>query len=415
MTTELKLPEFAESMTSATVTMWLKQPGDRVSAGDAIVEVDTDKTTVEIEAPVSGVLREVVVGAGTDVEVGAVLAVIDDDEVEGDVAVEISPEVETTAADEAPAEVVEPVSQLIISAEPVAQSPAVQPPDPEPPISSNVGADVIPEVDATPLARNMAAAAGLDLAGVAGSGQSGRIEKRDVDRALSRKAKLPAYTESSLSTMRRVTAKRMAESKRTIPHFYLSAECDMTDIVDRRRRHNAQENHVTITAVVVRAAALALQKVPAANAVWHGDRVRMYAASNVAVAVNTSGGLVAPVIRDANQKRLDAISSELRELSERARDGRLNPDEYTGGTFTISNLGMFEVTSLYAIVNPPQSCILGVGAVTSRPVVRDGSIEIGQLATLTLSADHRVIDGAIGGELLKEIRRLIESPASLFD
>ena len=406
MATELKLPELAESMTSAAITAWLKEPGDRVSAGDAIVEVDTDKTTIEIEAPVSGVLREIVVPAGTEeVEVGAVLAVIDDDAAAG------------AGADEVVASPAPPEA----SAEVDMTSPAAVPPPaaslpesvPAPPLDSAV------DVDATPLARKMAAAAGLDLRRVTGSGQAGRIVKSDIDRALGRKTQAEAdptpYTEPSLSAMRRVTARRMTESKRTVPHFYLSAECDMTDVIDRRRQHNEQGHHVTITDIVVRAAALALQEVPAANAAWHDEGVRMYSASHVAVAVNTPGGLVAPVIRSADKKRLGAISSELRALSERARGGQLSPDEYAGGTFTISNLGMFKVTSLYAIVNPPQSCILGVGAVTSRPVARDDAVTIGQIATLTLSADHRVLDGATGGELLWAIRRQLESPAPLFD
>ena len=410
MATELKLPELAESMTSAAITAWLKQPGDRVAAGDPIVEVDTDKTTVEIEAPVSGVLREIVVAVGTEeVEVGAVLAVIEEDEDEDASAADVS-----TAVESQP------------DVEPAARTPKVPPRDPdtpnpdrrldvaaEPEVSSEV------DVDVTPLARKMAAAARLDLTRVTGSGQTGRIEKSDVDRALGLTTQTEAaptsYTVPPLSAIRRVTAKRMVESKRTVPHFYLSAECDMTDVVDRRRGHHAEGHHVTITDIVVRAAALALQQVPAANAAWHDEGVRMFSASHAAVAVNTPGGLVAPVIRDADQKRLGAISSELRALSERARNGQLSPDEYAGGTFTISNLGMFEVTSLYAIVNPPQSCILGVGAVTSRPVVRDGAVTIGQVATLTLSADHRVLDGATGSQLLREIRRRLESPPPLFD
>ncbi len=407
MATELKLPELAESMTSAAVTAWLKQPGDHVSAGDAIVEVDTDKTTVEIEAPVSGVLREIVVAAGTeDVEVGAVLAVID--EREGETA-------QGTASSE-----VESATPVETIAAPVVSSPATLPRPPAVTSQSDGASEpeVAINVEVTPLARKMAAAAGLDLTRVTGSGQAGRIEKPDVDRALGRKIESDAATTRlmapPLSAMRRITAKRMAESKRTVPHFYLSAECDMAEVVDRRRRHNEQGPRITITDVVVRAVALALQRVPSANAIWQDDRVRTSPASHVAVAVNTPNGLVAPVIRDADQKSLAAISSELRALSERARDGQLNPDEYAGGTFTISNLGMFEVTSLYAIVNPPQSCILGVGAVTSRPVVHDGAIEVGQTATLTLSADHRVLDGAAGGEFLRAVRRLLESPESLF-
>ena len=407
MATELKLPELAESMTSAAVTAWLKKPGDRVSAGDPIVEVDTDKTTVEVEAPVSGVLREIVVNAGTeDVAVGAVLALIDDDAATGDRVGDVA--AVTTPPQVVPPSEVEPTPKAGNVAQPEA------PKSQAPARTSAIRRDA--NVSATPLARRMAVVADLDLSSAVGSGQGGRIVKRDIDRALGREAPAaPEHTEPSLSAMRRVTAKRMAESKRTVPHFYLSADCDMTDLVDRRRHHNDQGIRITITDIIVGAAARALQRVPAANAGWFDDRVRQYAESHVAVAVNTSGGLVVPVIRNAEQKSLGTISSELRALSKRARNGQLNPNEYAGGTFTISNLGMFEVSSLFAIINPPQGCILGVGAVAHRPVVRDGAIEIGQIATLTLSADHRVLDGATGGEFLREIKRLLEFPAPLFD
>lgn len=400
MATELQLPALAESMTAASVTAWLKRTGDRVAAGEPLVEVDTEKTTVEIEAPVSGILREIVVPAGTDeVEVGTVLAVIEpegDEDAATQGTVEPAPEVAPTKQPPAETEV-----------EPRVSSAAPDEPGPPP-------GGTAPTVDATPLARAMAVAAGLDLARLADSGLGARITKRDVDRALGVESPPDALPSAPRSAMQRVTAQRMAEAKRTVPHFYVATECDMTALDARRREYNAEHVPVTITAIFVRAAAQVLQTVPAVNALWQDDGVRQQAASHVAVAVNTRKGLMAPVIRHAERKSLADIAAELQDLSARARDQRLTPEDYTGGTFTISNLGMFGVSSLYAIVNIPQSSILGIGAVTERPVVRDGSIEAAQMATLTLSADHRVIDGAAGGEFLKALRKLIETPATLF-
>ena len=306
-----------------------------------------------------------------------------------------------------------------------------------------------PDVPATPLARRMAALAGLDLSRMTGSGAGGRVMKVDVERLLRASGDaaaaptrvqappvtaapgapspvpLPdaAHTDRPLTAMRRVTAQRTAEAKRSAPHFYLEIECAVDRLLALRVAARGTEDAArgtedaggpTVNDVVVRAAALALKAVPLANSAWTGDAVRVYDQVDLAVAVSTPAGLVTPVVRGADTKSLAVIAADLRTLAADARGGRLHPADYQGGTCTISNLGMFGVSSLYAILNPPQSCILGIGAIVERPVVRNGAVGVGSMMTVTLSADHRAIDGATGAELLRAFKGLIEDPAQLF-
>ena len=415
VTTELRLPQLADTVTSAKLAVWLKAEGEAVAAGEPIVEVETDKTNVEIEAPASGVLQEIHVPAGTEgLETGTLLAVIADG-----VGTRAAGEPEAPAPDAAAPE----------------SRPAPAPADPE--RAAEAPAEPGPAPAASPLARRMAAAAGLDLGQVEGTGRGGRIGKADVERALAAQAApAPAppvvapsgrdseprsaastagVREERLSAMRRVTAERLQAAKQTIPHFYLSADCVMDAAMRLRAVVNERENDLglTLTDFIVRAAALALREVPAANSSWSEGAVRLYDSADIAVAVDTPQGLITPIIRQADGKDLRAISRELKALSARAREGALTPEEYTGGTFTISNLGMYGVDSLYAIVNPPQSCILGVGAARPQPIVSDGGVAVATTAAFTLSADHRAIDGATGARLLASIRAFMEEPALL--
>ena len=388
-------------MTDAKLAAWLKQEGDAVVAGEPIVEIETEKTTVELEAPVSGVLQKIYVAEGTEgLESGGLLALVDEGDARVSTGPVAAPAVAATAAE------TEEADAVVVDATPV-EARLLTGPD-------TAAGTATADVAATPLARRMAAVAGLDLAEIEGTGPGGRIGKGDVDRALGARAE-EAYEDRPLSAMRRVTAARMADAKRTVPHFYLCAECAADALLDLRARLNAERSDgaLTLTDLIVRAAGLALRKVPQANASWAENAVRVYRAIDIAVAVNTPAGLIAPIVRQADRKSLDVISLELRDLAARARDGKLRPEEYTGGTFTVSNLGMYGVESFYAIVNPPQSAILGVGAASQRPVVRDGEVAVGTRLTCTLSADHRTIDGATGAELLAEIQRLIETPSLL--
>ncbi len=278
----------------------------------------------------------------------------------------------------------------------------------------------------------MAKLAALDLADVAQSAQ-GRVSKADVERTLQQRQLQVATPESDsvaershlsgsgrfedrpLSAMRRVTAARLLQAKQTIPHFYLDADCRVDEVMALRRQLNARNDgfEITLTDFVVLAAALALRKVPVANSAWADTGVRVFENVDIAVAVSTPRGLVTPIVRNAHRKGLAALSRELKELADRARRGQLQPGEYTGGTFTISNLGMFGVTGVTPIINPPQSCILGVGSIEARPVVADGGLIAGHVMRCTLAADHRAIDGIEGAGLLSEIRRLLENPVAM--
>ena len=434
ITTEFRLPQLADSVTSVRLSLWLKQIGDRVETGEPIVEVETDKTNVELEAPVSGVMQAIHVAAGTDgLEVGTVLAVIAAasavDTAEPASAPESTPESTQAGAPAAPR-----------SGAPVERTSA---PDEvlnrldegDPAVPGGAAASV------TPLARRMVAVAGLTLGEIAGTGPDGRITKQDVDCRLAGRTTMSPRVEDAapgpprgptvgpvgggipgpssgpfhdeeLSALRRVTATRMQQSKQTVPHFYLRIECaaDAALALLASAKQHRPERAPTLTDLVIRASAFALRKVPRANSAWVDGRVRLFEQADISVAVNTPAGLIAPIVRAADRKNLAAIATETRGLVARARDGQLRPDEYAGGTFTISNLGMYGVESLYAIVNPPQSCILGVGAVMSRPVVVGREVRVGQVMACTLSADHRVIDGVVGAELLAAIRDHLEQP-----
>ena len=407
--TELRLPQLAESVTSVTIGAWLKREGDRVEAGEPLVEVETDKTNVELEAPVSGVVTAIRVPEGAEgIAPGALLAII-------------TP-VDAKDAPTAPVD-------LDAVDDPLPPAVAVQPPGPETtpaPGPGPVAAAIVAgaSVPATPIARRMASAAGIDLATLEGTGRGGRVSKADVDRVLassrrsvsasgSTPAPGPRYKEQSLTTMRRVTATRMQQAKQTVPHFYLRVECAVDAVMDllARAKSLGTDPTPTLTDVVVRAAALALRQVPQANSAWADGALRVYDAVDIAVAVNTTDGLITPIVRAADTKDLGEIAAETSALVTRAREGALTPAEYSGGTFTISNLGMYGVESLYAIVNPPQSCILGVGAATRRPVAVGRDVRVASVMSCTLSADHRTIDGALGAQLLAAVKRYLEQPA----
>jgi pyruvate dehydrogenase E2 component (dihydrolipoamide acetyltransferase) len=418
---EIRMPELSSDMTEADLIAWLVKPGDRVEAGDLIAELETEKSTVEFESPVSGILLEIVVPEGTNaVEVGTLLALFED----GGAAAPAPASTPTAAPGPAPSPAPVPAAQ---PAPPPASSGSESAATSPPAIGSAQEA-----VAATALARRVAQQSGVDLVGVAGTGPGGRIVKADVEAAAGGPAgdmttqgtSVPAPADSSfesdtpfsvqpLSRMRRTIASRLQESKQTIPHFYLHVDCEIDELLDLRKKLNTDERRISVNDFIVRAAALALIEVPDANVSYSDEGLIRYERADVAVAVATDGGLVTPLVREADRKELEALSDEIRELATRAREGNLTPKEYRGGSFTVSNLGMFGIDSVYAIVNPPQSCILGVGAGRERPVVRDGELAVGHLMTVTLSADHRAVDGAIGAQLLAAIKRRIEDPLEM--
>ena len=434
MATTILMPALSPTMTEGKLAQWLKAEGETVSAGDVIAEIETDKATMEVEAVDEGVLGKIVVAAGTDgVAVNSVIAVLlEDGEDLSDV------DIAGLAAAAAPAS---PAPASPAPASP-APAPAAAPPVAAPPAPVAAAQAAPPaaavaasgtRIFASPLARRIAADAGLDLGHVSGSGPRGRIVKRDVEAAIASGVSaaapaapaapvavgampgMPDYIAIPNSMMRKTIARRLSESKQQAPHFYLTVDCRLDELLELRKKlnNNATDFKLSVNDLIIRAAALALKQVPAANASWFEDEIRQWQAVDISVAVAIDGGLITPIIRGAEGKGLKQISAEMKDLAGRARDGKLLPEEYQGGTFSISNLGMFGIKEFAAVINPPQGAILAVGAGEQRPVVNDGELAVATVMSCTLSSDHRVVDGAVGAEFMQAFKLLIEDPLKM--
>jgi pyruvate dehydrogenase E2 component (dihydrolipoamide acetyltransferase) len=403
------MPALSPTMTEGKLARWLKNAGDHVGPGDVLAEIETDKATMEVEAVDEGTIADIRVAAGTEnVPVNTVIAVmLGEGESESDLAKpDLAPPVKSVAEKEPP------------------RMPTVQA-APTPPVANNRG-----RIVASPLARRLAAQGGIDLSTITGTGPNGRIVRADLDhpRPPSQPAKAAiegrrladllgmTYKAIPHSTVRKTIARRLTEAKQSVPHFYLSRDVAIDDLNTLRQKINARgEGHkLSVNDFVIKAVAMALKQVPAANASWTDSDILLFDHADISVAVATDNGLITPVIKAAEGKSLPDISREMKELGTRARAGKLKPEEYQGGTFSISNLGMYGISDFAAIINPPQACILAVGAGEQRPVVRDGKIEIATLMTCTLSVDHRAVDGAVGAEFLGAFKALIEDPLGLF-
>jgi len=427
MPIEILMPALSPTMTEGNLAKWLKNEGEAVKPGDVIAEIETDKATMEVEAVDEGKLGKILVPAGSQgVKVNQPIALLLEEGEDASALAKAGTAAPKTAAAPAPTPAPAPT-----------KAPAPAPPAP----AAGAGQAPAPaatgeRVFASPLARRMAQQAGLDLTRVNGSGPHGRIVKVDVDAALARGvpgappaakttpgapqpalpvANLPAFTEVPHSMMRKVIARRLVESKREAPHFYLTIDCNLDRLLQLRQEINAkrEKDKISVNDFVIKAAGLALKQVPAANASWTENAVRLYQAADVSVAVATPGGLITPIIRSAEMKTLSAISAEMKDLAGRAREGKLKPEEYQGGTFSVSNLGMFGIREFAAVINPPQGAILAVGAGEQRPIVKDGALAIATMMSCTLSVDHRVVDGAIGAEYLAAFKKLIEDPLNM--
>jgi len=409
MATLLRMTEVAANATHATLAAWSKQPGDSFAAGDALADVETDKAVVEFPAERAGVMGTLLVQAGQEVPVGAPIAVLLEP---GESAAAGEALLQTIDASAPPAAQAEP---QLVNSESTAPTPA--------PATAATPTTRESRVFASPLARRIGAQHGVDLSRLQGSGPGGRIVKADVERALAAAtAAAPeppaaSFTETPHSAMRRTIARRLSESKSTIPHFYLNAACRMERLLALRAEINATASptsrKISVNDFIIRAVAVALREVPEANVGWTDTAMRHYSQADIAVAVSTDSGLITPIVRDAGHKSLSQISAEIAELAERARSGRLRPDEYQGGSISVSNLGMYGVDEFSAIINPPQAAILAVGAAQSQPVVENGEVKAGTLMRCTLSVDHRAIDGALAAKWLAEFRRVIEAPLTL--
>ena len=427
MAVEVPMPRLSDTMEQGTVARWIKHEGDHVVAGDVIAEIDTDKATMDLTAYEDGVLLKILVGEGESAELGTPIALIgaEGEEVPENAARGNGPS--QTATRDAPPEGSDgPDAQP----EPALAEPR-EPPDPQ------AAGDAAGQVKASPIARRIAAEAGLDLRELAGSGPDGRIVKVDVERALGkggrpgRAAEEPAIAERAASLgpppaakdeivdaspMLRAVARRMSESKATVPHFYLDAEIDMGSALELREELNqalAGDEKISVNDLVVRAAGLALVENPKFHRSWHEGTLVLHKSAHVGIAVALDEGLIVPVLRSVEQKSLREIARESRDLVERARAGKLKQTEIEGGTFSVSNLGMFGIPSFSAVVNPPEPGILAVGASVKRAVVRDDAVRIRPIMAVTLSVDHRATSGAEGARLLESIRRLLEQPLLL--
>jgi pyruvate dehydrogenase E2 component (dihydrolipoamide acetyltransferase) len=433
MPINILMPALSPTMTEGTLAKWHVKEGDEISSGDVLAEIETDKATMEVESIDEGTVGKLLVAEGAEgVPVNQVIAVLLE-EGEDASAIDASVGAAPPAAAEAPAAEAPPAATAAAAPAPAAAQ-AVD------------GARVF----ASPLARRMAAQSGLDIARVGGSGPHGRVVKRDIEAALAGAplaapavavapapaATVPtaapagpgpqqmadllgmAYRLEPANNMRKTIARRLTEAKQTVPHFYLTVDCELDALLDQRKQLNARgaesgDYKLSVNDFVIRAVALALRQVPAANASWDQAGILYYEKADVSVAVATPNGLITPVIRDAGAKGLAAISGEMKDLAGRARDGKLKPEEYQGGGFSISNLGMFGVKDFAAIINPPQGCILAVGAGEPRPVVKDGALAVATVMSCTLSVDHRVVDGAVGAQFLAAFKRLVEEPLTM--
>jgi len=431
MPTEILMPALSPTMEEGTLAKWHVKEGDTVASGDIMAEIETDKATMEFEAVDEGTVGKIIVAEGTEgVKVNDVIAILLEDGESADDIAAVSPGSSAAAAPSSP----EPAQ----SAAPAAEQPAAAPAAP-----ARDGARIF----ATPLARRIAADKGLDLSAITGSGPHGRIVKADVEDATAApKAAAPAakaeasapaalaagpdtsvvlktyadrpFEEVKLDGMRKTIAARLTEAKQSVPHFYLRRDIQLDALLKFRSQLNKQLEprgvKLSVNDFIIKACALALQQEPEANAVWAGDRTLKFEKSDVAVAVAIEGGLFTPVLRDAEMKSLSALSAEMKDLAARARDRKLAPHEYVGGSFAISNLGMFGIDNFDAIINPPHAAILAVGAGAKKPIVgADGALTVATVMSTTLSVDHRVIDGALGANLLNAIKDNLENPMTM--
>jgi pyruvate dehydrogenase E2 component (dihydrolipoamide acetyltransferase) len=434
--TNILMPALSPTMTEGTLARWLKKEGETIKAGDVIAEIETDKATMEVEAVDEGVLGRILVQDGTEgVKDNEPIAVLVG---AGEAVPAAAP---APAAKAAPAEAPVP-APIPATAQTPAPAAAPAPPVKEtrPPVPNGHAADG-ERIFASPLARRMAAQAGIDLSAVKGSGPNGRIVRADIEAA--RKgppARAPAPVQAPASaprapapaiaaphrlvphsSMRKIIARRLTEAKSSIPHFYVSMDIEIDALIALQNQLNAKSPardqpgsyFITINDLVIRAAGATLRRIPEVNASWTDDGMAFYDDVDISVAVAIPDGLITPIVRRADQKGLLTISREMRDLATRARAGKLKPEEFQGGGFSISNMGMFGVTEFSAIINPPQAAILAVATGAKRPVVKNDALTIATVMTCTLSADHRVVDGALGARWMREFKTIVEDPLSL--
>ncbi len=428
MPVEILMPALSPTMEEGTLAKWMVKEGDTVASGDVICEIETDKATMEVEAVDEGQVGKILVAEGTEgVKINTPIAIILEEGESASAITEAAPMATPVTA---------VATHEVVKGAAASAAPA--------PVMQAATGD---RIMASPLAKRMAGLMNVNLTGLAGSGPGGRIVKRDIEAAAGKPAShlgakvipLPGagapmqapsapdfsaydparYEQIPVDGMRKTVARRLTESKSTVPHFYITIDCQIDNLLAARKDLNAKspvgdiDYKISVNDFIILASAMALMKVPKANASWAGDSILLHSHADISVAVAVDGGLITPVIRDAETKGLAEIANEMKDLAARARDRKLMPEEYQGGTFSISNLGMFGVREFSAVINPPQGAILAVGAGEQRPVVKDGVLGVATMMSVTLSCDHRVVDGALGAELLSVFKGYIEDPVTM--
>jgi pyruvate dehydrogenase E2 component (dihydrolipoamide acetyltransferase) len=408
----VKMPKLSDTMTEGTVASWNKKVGDKVKSGELLAEIETDKATMEFESYQDGVLLYIGVEQGKTAKVDSILAILgkEGEDVTALIASDAAPVAAVAAAPSAPAE-----SSTKTSAAAHVAAVAVEP-------ASNGNG----RLKASPLAKKIAEDKGIDIGRVLGSGDGGRIVKRDIENFSPAASAAPmqapvfvasgveSFTEESVSQMRKTIARRLAESKFSAPHFYLTMEIDMDNAIEARKAINEKGDvKISFNDMVVKACAMALRKNPKVNSSWLGDKIRYNQHVHIGVAVAVEDGLLVPVVKFANEKGLAQIGAEVKVFAEKAKSKKLQPSDWEGNTFTISNLGMFGIDEFTAIINPPDACILAVGGIKSTPVVKNGAVVPGNVMKVTLSCDHRVVDGASGSAFLQTLKSYLENPVMM--
>jgi pyruvate dehydrogenase E2 component (dihydrolipoamide acetyltransferase) len=433
MATQVIMPKLSPTMEEGQISRWLKKEGDKVSMGEPLAEIDTDKATMEMQALTNGVLRKILIKEGESAPLGQMIAVIGEPDEDISQVLGAAPAAE---AKEAPPPSETKAETKAEKAESVVPSPGA---GNGKEATASIPAETSGRLIVSPLAARMAAEAGIDLRSLSGSGPGGRIIKRDIEAALDQ-SKAPApvtkqaapqlravpsapqrqwgaspYHDEPASEIRRTIARRLVTSLGPVPHFFLTTEIEMDRAVEMRKGINSLDSDlkISINDIIIKVAAAALIQHPQVNASFQDKSVRYYERADIGVAVAIEEGLITPVIRSADQKTLSEIAAEVRELAERARNRKLKPEEYTGASFSVSNLGMFGIDEFTAVINPPEGAILAVGAVTPKPVVSDNEIVVRQMMRVTMSCDHRVIDGATGSKFLQTFKKILENPLYL--
>jgi pyruvate dehydrogenase E2 component (dihydrolipoamide acetyltransferase) len=419
----LLMPALSPTMTEGNLVKWFKKAGDKLNAGDLIAEIETDKATMEVEVVDEGVLGKILVPQGSEnVKVNQIIAYILEDGEDitslDNIQADNTPQTQNSTSPKLDSQKnhVNENSSSDQKLETVKQE-----------TSSNVN-NSSDQIFATPLAKRIAEQNQINLKNINGSGGNGRIIKADIENLLSKQSNycsnstdnfadaVNTYEDINLNNMRKVIAKRLTESKQNIPHFYLSIDCDLESLLQIRKQINdTGNNKLSVNDFVIKATGLSLASIPEANVTFHDTFIRSYKNADISVAVAIDGGLITPIIKNANLKSVSQISKEMKNLAEKARSGKLKPEEYQGGTFSISNLGMYGIKEFKAIINPPQACILAVGSGEKRVIFKDGKITASDIMTCTLSIDHRALDGAVASKLLSKFKELIENPVRLLN